>query len=163
MLDARLIHKNFGEVVGLGGVSFQVGEGEFFSILGPSGCGKTTLLRILAGFESPDPGGELWFDGRRIDFEPPHQRQFNLIFQRYALFPHLNVRDNIAFGLRMKRIPEPELSNRVWETLALVRMEDCAKRQISTLSGGQQQRIAVARAIVIGREYPPTNRYPHST
>lgn len=127
--------------------NFSVKPGEFFSLLGPSGCGKTTLLRMIAGFETLT-SGELRFEGARIDRLAPHQRQFNLVFQRYALFPHLNVFENVAFGLRMKRVPEEEVGRRVKESLALVQMESLASRGISTLSGGQQQRVALARAVV---------------
>ena len=128
-------------------VSLSIKDGEFFSLLGPSGCGKTTLLRMLGGFESPT-SGEIRQDGRRIDNLPANQRQFNMVFQRYALFPHLSVWDNVAFGLRMKKVPQAEIRSRVQEILALVKMEEFSLRGIGTLSGGQQQRIALARALV---------------
>lgn len=128
-------------------VSLEIHEGEFFSLLGPSGCGKTTLLRILGGFESPT-SGQILLDGKRMDHLPPHQRNFNMVFQRYALFPHLNVWENVAFGLRMKNVPAREIRSRVEESLALVRMESFATRAVTTLSGGQQQRVALARALV---------------
>ncbi len=125
----------------------EIRRGEFFSLLGPSGCGKTTLLRILAGFESPD-SGLISLGGARLDVLPPNQRPVNLVFQKYALFPHLNVRENIAFGLQMKKLPAGEIRSRVDEALALVRLEGFADKVIATLSGGQQQRVALARAIV---------------
>jgi spermidine/putrescine transport system ATP-binding protein len=128
-------------------IDLTVREGEFFSLLGPSGCGKTTLLRMLAGFEKPTQG-EIHYGGSRIDLLPPHHRQFNLVFQRYALFPHLNVWENVAFGLRMKKIPKAEIEERVAEILNLVQMIGLRERGISTLSGGQQQRVALARALV---------------
>lgn len=122
-------------------------EGEFFSLLGPSGCGKTTLLRMLGGFETPT-AGMIIHNGERIDTRPANQRQFNMVFQRYALFPHLSVWENVAFGLRMKKVAPGELKARVEETLRLVKMEAFGARGIDTLSGGQQQRVAVARALV---------------
>ncbi|MEO5970536.1 MAG: polyamine ABC transporter ATP-binding protein, partial [Bdellovibrionia bacterium] len=122
-------------------------EGEFFSLLGPSGCGKTTLLRMLGGFETPS-AGEIHLDGKRVDHLPANQRQFNTVFQRYALFPHLSVWENVAFGLKMKKVAAPELKTRVEEALALVQMETFGSRDIGTLSGGQQQRIALARALI---------------
>jgi spermidine/putrescine transport system ATP-binding protein len=128
-------------------VSLTIRDGEFFSLLGPSGCGKTTLLRMLGGFETPT-SGEIIHDGLRIDNLPANQRQFNMVFQRYALFPHLSVWENIAFGLKMKKVEKTELRARVEEALSLVQMESFAQRTIATLSGGQQQRIALARAII---------------
>jgi spermidine/putrescine ABC transporter ATP-binding subunit len=130
----------------LNNLSFDVAEGEFFSLLGPSGCGKTTLLRIIAGFLTPTGGSLLW-NQRPITQLPPQQRDLNLVFQNYALFPHMNVFDNVAFGLRMKKLPNAEVSARVNEALELVRMSSFAQRRISELSGGQQQRIALARAV----------------
>ncbi len=147
MLELRGLHKSFGSIAAVRGVSLTIPEGEFFSLLGPSGCGKTSLLRMLGGFESPT-SGEIYQDGIRIDTVPPHQRQFNMVFQRYALFPHLTVRENVAFGLKMKKIPRNEIQSRVDEMLELVKMSSQADRAIGTLSGGQQQRIALARALV---------------
>jgi spermidine/putrescine transport system ATP-binding protein len=147
MLEIKSISKTYGSQTVVNQVSLSIEEGEFFSLLGPSGCGKTTLLRMLGGFENPS-AGEIWQDGKRIDLLPAHARQFNMVFQRYALFPHLSVRENLAFGLRMKRVAQPEIISRVDEGLALVRMEEFADRYPQTLSGGQQQRVALARALV---------------
>lgn len=147
MLELRSIIKTYGSVKAVNDVNLTIRDGEFFSLLGPSGCGKTTLLRMLSGIETPS-SGEIIQDGVRIDNLPANRRHFNMVFQRYALFPHLNVRDNIAFGLKMKRVAAPEIQTRVQEALALVQMESFASRTIGTLSGGQQQRIALARAFV---------------
>lgn len=147
MLELRDLVKVYGGHQVVNQVSLKIHEGEFFSLLGPSGCGKTTLLRILGGFESLT-SGQIFLDGKRMDLLPPHQRNFNMVFQRYALFPHLNVLENVAFGLRMKKVPEPEIRSRVEESLALVRMETFATRAVTTLSGGQQQRVALVRALV---------------
>jgi spermidine/putrescine ABC transporter ATP-binding subunit len=147
MLELRSLVKEFAGVPAVRGVDLQIADGEFFALLGPSGCGKTTLLRLLAGFESPTSGMILQ-DGVRIDHLPPNRRSFNMVFQRYALFPHLDVRGNIEFGLRMKRVTPAERRTRVDEALALVRLEGLANRPIHTLSGGQQQRVALARALV---------------
>jgi len=147
MLEIRGLRKTFGSHEAVRAVDLAIKPGEFFSLLGPSGCGKTTLLRMLGGFEEPT-SGEIWLDGARIDRLPAHERQFNMVFQRYALFPHLSVWENVAFGLKMKKVPPAELKNRVDEGLALVQMQTFASRGIGTLSGGQQQRIALARALV---------------
>lgn len=147
MLELKSLSKEYGNVHAVDKVSLQVRDGEFFSLLGPSGCGKTTLLRMLGGFEQPS-SGEIYQSGLRIDTLPAHQRHFNMVFQRYALFPHLTVWENVAFGLKMKKVVEPELSKRVIDALSLVRMESYAQRSISTLSGGQQQRVALARALI---------------
>jgi spermidine/putrescine transport system ATP-binding protein len=147
MLEIRGLVKEFAGVAAVRGIDLVIPDGEFFALLGPSGCGKTTLLRLLAGFESPT-AGQILQDGARIDLLPPNRRSFNMVFQRYALFPHLDVRGNIEFGLRMKRVAPEERRARVEEVLALVRLEDLANREISTLSGGQQQRVALARALV---------------
>ncbi len=147
MLEVRGLRKSFGGLSVIRGVDLAIQQGELFSLLGPSGCGKTTLLRILAGFEQPD-AGEILLEGKRIDREPPDRRPFNLVFQRYALFPHLEVGRNVAFGLEMKGVPRPEISSRVSEALSLVRLEGFERRGVETLSGGQQQRVALARAII---------------
>ena len=147
MLELKSLVKFYGPVQAVRDVSLTIREGEFFSLLGPSGCGKTTLLRMLGGFESPT-SGQIFQNGARIDTLPANERQFNMVFQRYALFPHLNVWENVAFGLKMKRVAAPELKTRVEEALALVKMEAYGPRAIGTLSGGQQQRIALARALV---------------
>ncbi|NBW82864.1 ABC transporter ATP-binding protein, partial [bacterium] len=127
-------------------INFSVGEGEFFSLLGPSGCGKTTLLKIISGFLSPS-SGELFWKGQRITSVPAQKRDLNLVFQNYALFPHMNVFENVAFGMRMQKLDEGEIRNRVGVALEQVRMSAFANRRITELSGGQQQRIALARAI----------------
>ncbi len=130
----------------LNGLSLSIKDKEFITLLGPSGCGKTTTLRILAGFLDPDKG-DIFFEGKKLNGVPAYKRQVNTIFQRYALFPHLNVFENIAFGLRVKKLPEEEIKQRVLEMLSLVNLEGFEKRKIHTLSGGQQQRVAIARAI----------------
>lgn len=146
IIDLKDIHVTFdGEQV-LDGLDLSIKDKEFITLLGPSGCGKTTTLRIIAGFLEPDEG-ELIFEGRDISGVPAYKRQVNTIFQRYALFPHLNVYDNIAFGMRIKKISEDEIKKSVKEMLSLVNLEGFEKRRINTLSGGQQQRVAIARAI----------------
>ena len=147
MLTIRGLSKTFGQTEALKPTDLEVGSGEFFSILGPSGCGKTTLLRLLGGFEAPT-AGSIEIDGQRIDQSMANKRPFNTVFQRYALFPHLNVSQNVAFGLQMKKLPAAEIESRVAQALDLVQMRDYATRSISTLSGGQQQRIALARALI---------------
>jgi spermidine/putrescine transport system ATP-binding protein len=147
MLELRGLEKKYGGEYAVRRTDLLVHEGEFFSLLGPSGCGKTTLLRMLGGFESPS-GGEILHEGLRIDTLPANERPFNMIFQRYALFPHLSVWENVAFGLRMKKVIPAEIATRVEEALGWVKMEAFGSRAIQTLSGGQQQRIAVARALV---------------
>ena len=128
-------------------INLSIEDGSFITLLGPSGCGKTTLLRIIGGFVQPT-SGDVFFDGEDINGLPPHKRQVCTIFQRYALFPHLNVFENIAFGLRVKRIPEKEIRQRVGEAVELVNLKGFEKRKIGALSGGQQQRVAIARAVV---------------
>ena len=128
-------------------MSLEIRDKEFITLLGPSGCGKTTTLRVIGGFETPD-AGDVFFDGVRINDLPPYQRQVNTVFQRYALFPHLNVFDNIAFGLRVHKRPEEEIRAKVKEMLAMVNLRGFERRRVSTLSGGQQQRVAIARALV---------------
>ncbi len=135
-----------GEVV-LDSINLYINDAEFLTLLGPSGCGKTTTLRIIGGFQKPT-SGDVLFDGKRINDVPPHKRQVNTVFQRYALFTHLNIYENIAFGLRISKTPEDEIRRRVDEALALVNLSGYEKRSINSLSGGQQQRIAIARAIV---------------
>ena len=134
-----------GETV-LDDISLSIKDKEFVTLLGPSGCGKTTTLRIIAGFLEPDTG-DVFFDGQKINGVPSYKRQVNTIFQRYALFPHLNVFENVAFGLRIKKIPENEIKEKVKQTLELVNLAGFEKRKIDKLSGGQQQRVAIARAI----------------
>jgi putrescine transport system ATP-binding protein len=140
------VSKRFGEVVALDRVSLDIGAGEFFALLGPSGCGKTTLLRMLAGFETPD-AGRILLDGQDLADVPPYRRPVNMMFQSYALFPHLTVAGNVAFGLRQDRLPKREIRARVEEMLALVRLEGLAVRKPHQLSGGQRQRVALARAL----------------
>jgi spermidine/putrescine transport system ATP-binding protein len=146
-VEVRGITKRFGQVVAVDAVSFGIGGGEFFSLLGPSGCGKTTTLRIIGGFEHAD-AGEVSIAGRWMGRTPPNRRETNMVFQRLALFPHYTVFDNVAFGLRMKRLPEREVQRRAAEALELVQMPGLAGRRIGELSGGQQQRVALARALV---------------
>ena len=134
-----------GETV-LDNLSLDIKDKEFITLLGPSGCGKTTTLRLIAGFLEPDEG-DVVFEGKKINGVPAYKRQVNTIFQRYALFPHLNVFENIAFGLRVKKMPKAEIKEKVQEMLALVNLSGFEKRSIDTLSGGQQQRVAIARAI----------------
>ena len=128
-------------------ISLDIKDKEFVTFLGPSGCGKTTTLRIIGGFLEPT-SGDVIFDGKRINSLPPHKRNVNTVFQKYALFPHLNVYENIAFGLRVKKLPEKEVMKRVGEMLELVNLKGFEKRSINRLSGGQQQRVAIARALV---------------
>jgi putative spermidine/putrescine transport system ATP-binding protein len=144
------VRKKFGDTVAVDGVSFDVRAGEFFSILGPSGCGKTTTLRLLAGFERPDEG-EILLNGERIDDRPPWERPVAMVFQSYALFPHLSVARNIAFGLERRKLRRAEIEDRVRAALELVRLdpETFAGRSPRQLSGGQRQRVALARALVL--------------
>ncbi|MBR5527672.1 MAG: ATP-binding cassette domain-containing protein, partial [Clostridia bacterium] len=128
-------------------ISLDINDKEFITLLGPSGCGKTTTLRIIGGFAKPT-SGKVFFDGKLINDIPPHKRQVNTVFQKYALFPHLNVYENIAFGLRLKKTPEKEIRSRVLEMLELVNLEGYGSRNVDLLSGGQQQRVAIARALV---------------
>jgi spermidine/putrescine ABC transporter ATP-binding subunit len=141
------VRRSFGDVTALDGVSLDVREGEFFALLGPSGCGKTTLLRILAGFETPD-SGSVTLAGEDLTRVPAHQRPVNLMFQSYALFPHLSVEKNIAYGLHREGRPKAEITERVGEVLERVGLATAAKRRPHQLSGGQRQRVALARAIV---------------
>jgi len=138
--------KQFGSFCAVDGVSLDIRAGEFFALLGPSGCGKTTLLRMLAGFETPDQG-RILLAGQDIAQVLPHQRPVNMMFQNYALFPHLNVRDNIAFGLRRAGMARADIATRVAEMVALVRLEGLEKRKPDQLSGGQKQRVALARSL----------------
>jgi spermidine/putrescine transport system ATP-binding protein len=141
------VTKRFKDLPAIDALSFDVRPGEFLTLLGPSGCGKTTILRLIAGLEAPD-SGEIRIDGRRVDNMPPNRRDVNTVFQSYALFPHMSVFQNVAFGLKMKRVPAEALDQRVRATLQMVQLEGLAERRIHQLSGGQQQRVAVARAIV---------------
>jgi ABC-type Fe3+/spermidine/putrescine transport system ATPase subunit len=147
LLSVRSVSKQFGKHVVLNNISLDVAEGEFLTILGESGSGKTTLLRIIAGFESAS-SGEVWMGGERLDTLPPYQRRVNTVFQNYALFPHLTVEENVAYGPRVAKTPADEIRGRVDEALAKVRMQAFAKYKPSKISGGQQQRVALARALV---------------
>jgi putrescine transport system ATP-binding protein len=146
LLDIIGVSKRFGSVAALDRVSLSVERGEFFALLGPSGCGKTTLLRLIAGFETPDDGC-LFIDGVEMNAVPPYRRPVNMMFQSYALFPHLDVAGNIAFGLRQEGMERRRRDARVAEMLALVQMSDYARRRPRELSGGQKQRVALARAL----------------
>jgi len=141
------VRKNYGHVVAVDGIDLTVDEGEFFTLLGPSGSGKTTLLRLIAGFERPD-GGRIELGGRDVTSVPPHQRETNTVFQDYALFPHMTVGDNIAYGLRVKGVPAAERRDRVDRALKMVRLSGLDKRKPNQLSGGQRQRVALARAVI---------------
>jgi ABC-type Fe3+/spermidine/putrescine transport system ATPase subunit len=147
-LEISGLVKRYGQQTALDGVSINAGAGEFFTLLGPSGCGKTTLLRCVAGFARPD-GGRIVCDGARLDTLPAHARDIGMVFQNYAIFPHLSVAENIAYGLRARRVPEPERARRVGDALDLVQMANLATRMPTQLSGGQQQRVALARALVV--------------
>ncbi len=140
--------KRFADVTAVAGINLEMQPGEFFSLLGPSGCGKTTTLRLIAGFERPDEG-QILLDDADMAQVPPHKRNVNTVFQNYALFPHLNVFDNVAFGLRYKDVGKQEIKQKVGDSLALVRLEGMQKRRPSQLSGGQQQRVALARALIL--------------
>jgi iron(III) transport system ATP-binding protein len=147
-LQIDQLHKRYGDVVALAGVSLTIQGGEFFTLLGPSGCGKTTLLRSVAGFLRPD-GGQILCDGERLDRLPAHKRDIGMVFQNYAIFPHLTVFENVAYGLRARRVDPSEIRRRATDTLRLVQMETLADRRPDQLSGGQQQRVALARAMAI--------------
>ncbi len=143
------VHKSYGTLKAVAGISFQVAPGEVLALLGPSGCGKSTVLAIIAGLEGPERGDVTW-DSTSILGIPTHQRGFGLMFQDYALFPHMNVFDNIAFGLRMRSWPDERLNSRVTEMLDLVGLSGTAHRDVNTLSGGEQQRVALARSLAPG-------------
>ncbi|HKW66873.1 MAG TPA: ABC transporter ATP-binding protein [Terriglobales bacterium] len=147
LLSIRTLAKSFGKLAVLRAISLHVDEGEFLTILGESGSGKTTLLRLIAGFERAD-SGEIWMAGERLDLLPPYRRRVNTVFQSYALFPHLTVRDNVAYGLRVRKVAANEVEKRVGEALAMVKMSAFAASKPAKISGGQQQRIALARALV---------------
>ncbi len=146
-LEVRGVAKRFGQREVLKNVSLNIASGEFLTLLGESGSGKTTLLRLIAGFEPPT-AGEIWMSGERLDTLPPYKRRVNTVFQNYALFPHLNVRDNVAYGLRVQGAPKNEIPGRVDEALNMVKMAEFAAARPYRLSGGQQQRVALARALV---------------
>lgn len=146
LLELRGISKHFAGHVAVAPLDLSIARGELFCLLGASGCGKSTLLRVLAGFEAPDTG-RILFEGRDITEDPPHLRPLNMMFQSYALFPHLRVRDNIAFGLKQARLAREEINRQVAGMLSLLQLEDCADRYPRQISGGQRQRVALARAL----------------
>ncbi len=146
-ISIRDVSKSFGPVRAVDNVSLDIAEGEFFSLLGSSGCGKTTLLRLLAGFEAPT-SGEIFIDGQAMSTVPPHHRPVNMVFQNYAIFPHLNVRANIAYGMRKAKLPRPELDAMVDEILELIKLPGYGERRSHELSGGERQRVALARALI---------------
>ncbi|WP_130807285.1 spermidine/putrescine ABC transporter ATP-binding protein [Senegalia massiliensis] len=141
------IMKSYGDTTVLKNVDLKIKENEFLTLLGPSGCGKTTTLRIIGGFEQPNEGN-IYFNDKKINDVPPYKRQINTVFQKYALFPHMNIFENIAFGLKIKKISQDQIKKKVSKMLSLVGLEGYENRKISSLSGGQQQRIAIARALV---------------
>jgi spermidine/putrescine transport system ATP-binding protein len=147
MIDVQSVTKRWGAFTAVDHVDLQIRAGEFITLLGPSGCGKTTLLRMISGFETPT-AGYVMLDGRDVTHTPPYRRDVNQVFQSYALFPHLTVRENIEFGLRMKKVPRGEMAQRVDEVVRMVALDGMETRKPSQLSGGQRQRVAVARAIV---------------
>ena len=147
ILEMRGVSKNYGSTIALHDVNLYVANGEFLTLLGPSGCGKTTILRLFSGFEAPTKG-DLLLNGQLINNIVPEKRQLNTVFQNYALFPHMTVQDNVAFGLRMQKRPKDEIARRVREALRMVHLEQLADRKPAQLSGGQQQRVAIARAVI---------------
>jgi spermidine/putrescine transport system ATP-binding protein len=147
MIRLEGVSRRFGDLVAVDSVSLEIGAGEFFSLLGPSGCGKTTTLRMIAGFEEPDEGS-VWLAGEDVTTVSPKKRKVNMVFQDYALFPHMTVADNVGFGLRLKRVSREEIADRTAEMLGVVRLDGLADRRPGELSGGQRQRVALARALV---------------
>ena len=147
LIEIKDLTKSFDDVQVLSNINLYIRENEFITLLGPSGCGKTTLLRLIGGFEFPD-SGLITFEGKDLKSLPPHDRKINTVFQKYALFPHLNVFHNIAFGLKIKKLPKQDIDDAVKNVLKLVKLEGFEDRNIKTLSGGQQQRVAIARAVV---------------
>jgi ABC-type Fe3+/spermidine/putrescine transport system ATPase subunit len=147
LLEVRALAKRFGANEVLKTISLNIAAGEFITLLGESGSGKTTMLRLIAGFEQPS-SGEIWMNGERLDILPPYKRRVNTVFQQYALFPHLNVQENVAYGLRVLNAHANEVGTRVADALSMVKMENFATARTATLSGGQQQRVALARALI---------------
>lgn len=147
LIEFKNVSKIYNGETVLSNICFSVHTGEFLTLLGPSGCGKTTILRLISGFEEPN-SGEILFNGKSLAGVSPHIRQVHTVFQSYALFPHMNVFENVAFGLRCQKVPKGEIEERVLQALRLVKLETLAKRKATQLSGGQQQRVAIARAIV---------------
>lgn len=144
----RAVTKRFGDLVAVNRVALEIQKGEFFTLLGPSGCGKTTLLRCIAGFLSPE-AGEIYFGNRRVDGIPTHKRGVGMVFQNYAVFPHLSIRDNVGYGLKARKIPHKDIVEKTRSVLSLVQLEGLENRLPNQLSGGQLQRVAIARALVI--------------
>ena len=147
IINIEHLHKAFGDKVVLDDINLYIKKGEFVTLLGPSGCGKTTMLRIIGGFAQAD-SGRVTLEGKDMSGMPPYERPLNTVFQRYALFPHLDVYDNIAFGLKLAKVPRNEIDARVRKVLKMVSMSDYEDRNVDSLSGGQQQRVAIARALV---------------
>ena len=147
IIEFREIVKQFGSQIVLKGINLDIYENEFVTLLGPSGCGKTTLLRILGGFLDADEG-KVIFDGEEISSKPPYERELNTVFQKYALFPHLSVYENIAFGLKIKKVSKDVIDQKVMKMLRLIGLEGYEDKNTTLLSGGQQQRVAIARALV---------------
>jgi len=147
MVELQNVSKVFGNFTALQEVSFEIREGEFMTFLGPSGCGKTTCLRLISGFDTPTTG-QVWIGGKDVTFDPPYRRDVNQVFQSYALFPHLTIYENIAFGLRMKRVSGADVKKRVDRVVEMTALQDFVARKPAQLSGGQRQRVALARAIV---------------
>jgi spermidine/putrescine transport system ATP-binding protein len=147
MVELQNVSKTFGSLTALHEVSFEIREGEFMTFLGPSGCGKTTCLRLISGFDTPTTG-QIFIGGRNVTFDPPYRRDVNQVFQSYALFPHLSIYENIAFGLRMKKVPPAEVKKRVDRVVEMTSLQAFVARKPAQLSGGQRQRVALARAIV---------------
>ncbi|MEA3211780.1 MAG: spermidine/putrescine transport system ATP-binding protein [Chthoniobacter sp.] len=147
MVELRNVTKRFGSFTAVTEVNLSIAAGEFLTLLGPSGCGKTTLLRMISGFEAPTDG-TVWLNGEDVTHLPPYRRNVNQVFQSYALFPHLTVEENISFGLKMQKVPKPEINERVKEATALVSLGGMEQRKPSQLSGGQRQRVALARALI---------------
>jgi putrescine transport system ATP-binding protein len=146
-IEVRKLSKQFGDFIAVDGVNLEIERGELFAILGGSGCGKTTLLRMLAGFETPT-SGQIFLDGVDITHQPPYERPVNMMFQSYAVFPHMTVEQNVAYGLKKERLPKEETTSRVREMLSLVKLDNFGTRKPDQLSGGQRQRVALARALV---------------
>jgi len=147
IIELKGVSKSFGDYQALHETTISIQNGEFITLLGPSGCGKTTLLRLISGFEKPDTG-RIFIGGRDVTDLPPEKRHLNMVFQSYALFPHMSVHENVAFGLRCKKVAETEIQQRVLDVLRMVKLDHLAERKPNQLSGGQQQRVAIARAVV---------------
>ena len=147
-IQLKDIVKRFGTLEAVSHVSLEIKDGELFTLLGPSGCGKTTILRLIGGFHKPDQG-EIYFDGKAVKFSPPYERNIGMVFQNYALWPHMTISDNITYGLKLKKMPKADIADKVSGVLKLVNLTGLEKRYPGQLSGGQQQRVALARALVL--------------